>query len=101
MFNRNQWDAPTITDFETGIDRLTVTGLYVQFGPAPGSLDPALLSFGTATGPQAQFVLDYSAVGDVTTLLWDPNGSVPSGGAYLMCRFVGNISLTADDFLIV
>ena len=101
LFNRNQWDAPTITDFETGIDRLTVTGLYVQFGPAPGSLDPALLSFGTATGPQAQFVLDYSAVGDVTTLLWDPNGSVPSGGAYLMCRFVGNISLTADDFLIV
>ncbi len=101
LFTRNQNGFHTITDFESGADTLGFTGIFLQFGPASGALDPALLSFGTASGTPAQFILTYSMVSDLTTLLWDPNGTDPSGGAYAICMFQGNVSLTAQDFFIL
>lgn len=101
LFNRNQNGSNTIADFVSGVDGLGISSQLLPFGPSQGPLDPALLSFGAATGSSAQFVLVYNAINDQTTLLWDDNGANPSGGAYLMCHFTGNISLSAQDILII
>ncbi len=101
LFTSNQSGLHTITDFEVGIDRLHFTGIFLQQGPAPGPLDPSLLSFGAATGPQAQFVLTYSALTDTSTLHWDTNGDDPAGGTYSLVLLSGQIALTAADILIL
>ena len=100
-FARNQTGFHTITDFESGTDRLVFTALYLPLAPDAGPLDPARLAYGTATGSQSQFVLTYDATSDTSTLLWDTNGADPSGGAYALLSLTGQVSLVAADFLIV
>lgn len=97
LFNRNQSGLHTITDFAAGVEQLGFSTELFLMPPAPGPLDPALLSSGAAVGFSAQFVLVYIAANDDTTLLWDDNGANPSGGAYMLCRFAGNPGLTAQD----
>lgn len=101
IFYRNQSGQHTITDFDSGRDQLQFNPNLLQFGPASGRLDPALLSFGAASGAQAQFVLTYDAGTDTSSLLWDPNGDNPAGGVYGIALFTGQITLTADDILIL
>ena len=91
----------TILDFETGNDVLHFIGLTLPLGPAAGPLDPSLLALGAASGPQAQFVLTYSTLPDMTTLLWDPNGDDPSGASYNLVSFSGEVTLTATDIVIL
>ena len=101
IFNFNQTGLHTVTDFESGTDQLRVNAALLQFGPGSGSLDPTLLSFGSASGPQAQFVLIYDAITDQSTLLWDPNGADPAGGTYALAHFTGQITLQANDIFIL
>lgn len=101
-FTRNQWGLHEITDFETGVDKLTYAGMFLPGGAPPaGPLDPALLAYGSATGPAAQFVVTYSVSDDLTTLLWDPNGDIPSGGTYAVVTLTGAVNLTAANIFIV
>ena len=101
LFTRNQSGGHTITDFVSGEDALHYTGLYFPNSPPPGQLDRALLFFGAAGGPQAQFILTYSATTDTTSLLWDQNGDNSSGGTYLMAIFSGNVAVVAEDIFIL
>lgn len=100
-FNRNEWGPHEITDFETGIDLLVFAGAFLPGTLPAGPLDPALLAYGTATGPAAQFVVTYSGLDDLTTLLWDTNGDDPAGGSYAVVTLAGQVILTASDILIV
>ncbi len=101
IFNRNESSVHTLTDFTSGSDRLLIDDRLLQFGPGPGDLDPSRLSYGSASGPQAQFVLVYDAGSDRSSLLWDPNGNMPAGGNYILARFEGQVVLTAFDITIL
>lgn len=101
IFARNQSGAHTLTDFVSGQDQLHFAGAYLPGSPAPGQLDPALLSFGAASGGAAQAVLSYSAMTDITSLVWDRNGDNPAGGNDLMAQFSGNVMVTVADIFIL
>lgn len=101
VFNGNQTGYHVFTDFVSGQDQLLFNPVLLQFGPGSGPLDPDLLSIGAASGPQAQFVLTYTSGTNISTLLWDPNGDNPAGGAYALIRFTGEITLTAGDIFIL
>ena len=49
---------------------------------------------------QAQFVVVYDAGTDRTQLNWDPNGDDPTGGAYELALFDGDVTILAGDILI-
>ena len=101
IFNQDQTGLHTLTDFASGTDQLRFNPALLQFAPGSGSLDPALLSFGSAVGVQAQFVLTYDAGSDQSTLLWDPNGADLTDGAYALARFTGQVTLEASDIFIL
>ena len=101
LFTSLQSGFHTITDFDADSDALHFNRAYLQQGLSAGPLDPGLLSFGSAVGTQAQFVLSYSAVTDTTVLLWDPNGDDPSAGPFGLIFFTGEVALTAADILIL
>ena len=95
-----------ITDFTSGEDSLEFWAPRLQWPPATGPLDPSLLSFETAVGSHAQFVLRHNMPGwgggpAETWLTWDPNGDDPAGGNYALLRFSDpSLTLTAADILL-
>ena len=101
IFNRDQSGHHLLTDFTSGQDRLLFDPSLLQFGPGSGPLDPSLFAVGAASGSQAQFVLQYNAETGLSRLIWDPNGDNPSGGVYGFARFTGEVTLTAEDILIL
>ncbi|MGV8987322.1 MAG: calcium-binding protein [Cypionkella sp.] len=101
MFTRNEAGFETITDFESGIDHLRFTAAYVSAGLETGPLDPARLSLGGPVGTVGQFVLTYDGGSDTSSLRWFPHGSNVAGGVYGYVTFIGNVTLTVDDFQIV
>lgn len=72
----------------------------LQFPPPVGALDPSLISYGAASGAQAQFVVVYDSVSDVTRLNWDPNGNDSAGGVYGLATFDGDVDILFTDILI-
>ena len=101
VFNRNQSGSHLLTDFTHGQDLLLFDPSLLQFGPGSGPLDPSLFAVGAAVGSQAQFVLQYNAETGLSRLTWDPNGDNPAGGVYGIARFTGEVTLTAEDILIL
>ena len=100
LFNNTQSGTHHVTDFESGIDRLEFNDALLQSPPPVGALDPSLISYGAAAGAQAQFVVVYDAINDVTRLNWDPNGEDPTGGYYGLATFDGDVTILASDILI-
>lgn len=101
VFNQSQTSNHLILDFTSGEDQLRITTQLLQFAPGTGVLDASLLSYGAATGDQAQFVLTYDAGTDSSQLVWDPNGDDPAGGVYAMMRFDGEVALLASDIILI
>ncbi|NBZ86051.1 calcium-binding protein [Stagnihabitans tardus] len=91
-----------IMDFTSGSDSLRFARSLLQFGPSdPGPLPDDLLSFGTAQGEAAQFVLRERADLGELWLEWDPNGDDPAGGTYLMLRLTAGTTLAASDIFLI
>lgn len=101
VFRTNELGPTLVTDFATGSDRLILAALYAPGYGVPGQLAEDRLSFGAASGTQAQFILSYDAGTDRSTLVWDRNGSDPAGGVDLIAYFSGNVSLVASDIILV
>ncbi|QYZ70857.1 calcium-binding protein [Neotabrizicola shimadae] len=100
VFRNSELGRTLVTDFETGVDRLSIAAFYATGYELTGRLPEDRLSVGTAVGPQGQFVLVYDSVANETMLVWDRNGSDPSGGVDAIAFFSGNVSMQASDILL-
>lgn len=101
LFRSNQLGRTLITDFESGMDWLSILTVFTPGYAVSGRLGADRLSVGAASGSQAQFVLVYNSGTDETMLVWDRNGSNPAGGVDAIAFFSGQVTLTASDIILI
>ena len=70
---RSLGSVDQVRDFASGLDRLVIDTLLISDALLPGQLTDDQLAFGTAVGPDGQFVLIDETTGRV--LYWDADGS--------------------------
>jgi Ca2+-binding RTX toxin-like protein len=84
-----------VTDFQSGTDKLQFAG--VDYGLAPGALDPDwFVSGSAATSAHAEFVYDSA----IATLLWDSDGTGAAAPITIANFSVGTV-VEGSDLLIV
>lgn len=94
-----QFSDNMIADFESGVDVLKFDGELLQGGLQAGPLDASQISNGSLNGTQPQFLLSYVEDSNISVLDWYPGAPASGGKTYVF--FLGHITLTASDFLIV
>jgi Ca2+-binding RTX toxin-like protein len=101
MFTAPQYTWNMVTDFVSGEDMIRIAASGIANPPAPGILDISRLSFGTASGTNAQFILIDEPGQNRSALVWDSNGSDPSGGVTLIGYFALGVAMVAADITLV
>lgn len=86
-----------IADFTAG-DEIQILADLTNGGHLPGDM-PAVRD-GAPAGTHGQLFTRYAAGSDITTLVWDANGT-DSGGETLLFRLKGDITLTGDEILFI
>ena len=97
-FDFKEGSVDRITDFEAGIDTISVAQARIGNALLSGPIDPTRFREGAATGTEGQFVLLDEGAND--RLIWDANGT-DAGGVLQIMVLQGDSGLTAGDISII
>jgi len=85
-----------ITDFQSGVDRISFFGSAYDASLLPGPLDPSQFAVGAAVGTHAQFFVVFNPTDNTTSLFWDRNGD-GFGSLLQIALLEGTTTFTIDD----
>lgn len=94
------WVVSNITDFASVEDQLQFHQIGVIQLP-PGQIAPNQLATDLAVGRHAQFIQSYDAAANITHLSFDPDGKDIHQNASAVLDFIGHVTLTYADILII
>lgn len=100
QFNKVDGAGDLIMDFQSGSDRILISGRTLDHVLPEGPLAGDQFHLGAAQGSGAQFIYRASGTIGVSDLIWDGNGTA-AGGEVLIAQLWSAPQLLAADILIL